>query len=284
MPRRDDSGDAYAPGTTFTYDPAKGVVTALPPGVTQAAIDVSNAANPNAAGANGTNFTGDFRDSPTTGTGTSTTPNFVPPDIGSFLAIYGLPSDVQAKVQQIFQNTSDVNQATALAMAYIRGTSWYAQTYPGIQEGIAKGVISNEADYRSYLNNVNTLTKQYLGRDIGSGELGDFLKQGYDAARIGRIYQGGAIAKTNAGDWNYATGAFDENGPLTTDEQAALGQEQAGLDTALGQKVQRRLDLAKQRMSAVFGGGQLATPSLSIANGRLAATSLGGATAPDVSA
>lgn len=282
MPRVADSGDSYAKGTTFTYDPTKGIVTALPPGVTQAAIDASNAANPNAAGANGTNFTGDFRDAAVTASGAPTN-NFVPPDIGSFLAIYGLPSDVQAKVQQIFQNTSDVNQATALAMAYIRGTPWYAQTYPGIQEGIAKGVIGNEADYRNYLNQVNTLTQQYLGRDIGSGELGDFLKQGYDPTRIGRIYQGGAIAKTNAGDWQYATGAFDENGPLTADEQAAVGQEQAGIDTVLGQKVQRRLDLAKQRMTAVFSGSG-ASPSLSLANGRLSAPSLAGAAAPDVAA
>lgn len=200
-------------------------------------------------------------------------------DYSNFLAIYGLPADVQNKVSQIFANTPDVNQATALAMAYVRGTTWYAQTYPGIQEGIAKGVIGNEADYRSYLNNVNTLTKQYLGRDISGQEIGDFLKQGYDPARIGRIYQGGAIAKTNAGEWNYATGAFDANGPLTTEEQAALGQEQAGIDTALGQKVQRRLDLAKQRMSAVFGG-QLATPSLSLANGRLTAPGLAAGAAP----
>lgn len=218
----------------------------------------------------------------TQGPGSMTAPHPTA-DYSNFLSIYGLPADVQNKVQQIFSNTPDVTQATALAMAYVRGTTWYGQTYPGIQEGIAKGIIGNEADYRQYLNNVNTLTKQYLGRDISATEIGDYLKQGYDPSRIGRIYQGGAIAKTSGADWNYLAGAFDENGALTADEQSALGQEQAGIDTLLGQKVQRRLDLAKQRMAGVFGG-RLATPSLSVANGRLAATSLGGAAAPDIAA
>lgn len=258
MPRLDEGGNPVAPNTQFTYDPKTGKVTAYVVRDTEPWGPDSPGAKANPA------------PSPAA-------------DYSNFLNIYGLPADVQAKVQRIFSNTPDLQQATLLAMSYIRGTSWYAQTYPGIQEGIAKGLISNEADYRSYLNNVNTLTKQYLGRDVGAGEIGDYLKQGYDASRIGRIYQGGAISKTNAGDWNYATGAFDENGPLSADEQAALGQEQAGIDTALGQKVQRRLDLAKQRMAGVFGG-QLATPSLSLANGRLQATSLGGAAAPDVAA
>lgn len=259
MPRaaQESYGDILPADTQFSYDPKTGKVLAI---VNQHPAD----------GGPGPQYV------------PATTPVT---DYSSFLNIYGLPGDVQNKVNQIFQNTPDLNQATALAMAYVRGTPWYATTYPGIQEGIAKGVIGNEADYRNYLTNVNMLTKQYLGRDISGQEIGDFLKQGYDPTRIGRIYQGGAIAKTNAGDWNYATGAFDANGALTADESAALGQEQAGIDTALGQKVQRRLDLAKQRMSAVFGG-QLATPSLSLANGRLSAPGLAaGATAtPDVAA
>jgi hypothetical protein len=214
--------------------------------------------------------------------GTSTGSSSGPTDYSSMLGIYGLPPDVAAKVQQIFSQATDVSQATALALAYIRGTSWYAKTYPGIQEGLANGTVSNEADYRQYLNNVNILAKQYLGRDISGQELAGYLHQGFNVDRISRIFQGGAIAQTNGQDWRYATGAFDENGRLTGDEQAALGQEQAGIDTALGQRVQRRLALAQQRMQTVFGGS-LATPGLSTSGGRLASTTLG-AKAPDVAA
>ena len=205
-----------------------------------------------------------------------------PTDWSSMLGIYGLPPDVAAKVNQIFTTATDVSQATALALAYIRGTSWYAQTYPGIQEGIARGVVSNEADYRSYLNNVNNLAKQYLGRDISGSELAGYLGQGFNVDRIGRIFQGGAIAQTSGQDWRYTTGAFDDQGALTSDEQTALGQEQAGIDTALGQRVQRRLALAQQRLQGVFQGS-LATTGLSTSNGRLTSTTLG-AKAPDVAA
>jgi len=197
------------------------------------------------------------------------------------LGIYGLPPDVAAKVNSIFTTTTDVSQATALALAYIRGTSWYDQVYPGIKEGIANGTVSNEADYRNYLNNANILSKQYLGRDISGSEIADYLKQGFNVDRIGRIFQGGAIAQTNGQDWRYVTGAFDENGPLSSDEQSALGQEQAGIDTALGQRVQRRLALAQQRLQGVFQGS-LATTGLTTSNGRLASTTLGAPQTPDV--
>lgn len=199
----------------------------------------------------------------------------VPTDYSAFLNIYNLPADVQSKVNQIFGQTGDVNQATALAMAYIRGTPWYAQTYPGIKEGIAKGVISNEADYRSYLNNVNNLTQQYQGRHVGSDELAGYLQQGFSVDHVGRLYAGKAYVGANRNDIQYATGAFDSQGRLNDQELAALGNENAGLDSELGQRIQNRLDLARQRIRTAFSSS-LATTGLSTANGRLQATSLGG--------
>lgn len=282
MPRLDDSGDSYAAGTTFSYNPDSGQVVVLPPGVTQEQINASNAANPNAAGANGSNFSGNFSDAPTSGSGTSQN-NFVPPDVGSYLSLYGLPSDVAAKVQDIFANTSDVNQATALALAYIRGTQWYSQTYPGIQAGIAKGIIGNEADYRAYMNSVNNLTKQYQNRDVGSDELAGYLQNGYTTEYVGRLYAGQAYVGANRNDIQYATGAFDASGPLSQEELTALGNESAGIDSELGQRIQNRLALAKKRIEGVFSGS-LATPGLSTANGRLQSTTLGGTPTPDVAA
>ena len=43
-------------------------------------------------------------------------------DWSSILGIYGMPPDIAAHVGQIFATTPDVNQATILALAYIRGT------------------------------------------------------------------------------------------------------------------------------------------------------------------
>jgi hypothetical protein len=250
---------------------------------TQAQVDASLAANPNASkgGYEGTTpMRSDASGVPITD---PTNPNFVPGDLGSFLNIYGLPTDVQSKVNQIFANTADVNQATSLAMAYIRGTPWYAQTYPGIQEGIAKGVINDESGYRNYLNQVNGLTQQYQGRQVGSDELAGYLQNGYSPTHVGQLYAGKAYVNANQNDIQQAAGAMDSQGQFTGTELTALGNENAGLDSELGQRIQNRFNIAKQRIQTAFSGS-LATPGLSTSGGRLQATSLGGNTTPDVGA
>lgn len=207
-------------------------------------------------------------------TGGSTAPAPPPVDWSSLLGIYGLPSDVQAKINAIFSNTSDVNQATALAMAYVRGTNWYAQTYPGIQEGIARGVVSNEADYRAYVNQLQILNHQYYNTDITSQQIADYLKAGYSVGHVGQLFQGHAYATANKNDLNYLTGAFG-NGQLSDNDLETLGQETAGLDSAMGQKIQSLVQKATQRMQTVFSG-TLATPSLSIGGSGLSSPSLAG--------
>lgn len=286
MPRLDEGGDPYAPGTTFSYDPATGTVAVNPPGGGQ-----GGGASPTVRDNPGTeSYPNQPADGGSSGNAGNADPsggaapaNFVPPDVGSFLSLYGLPSDVAAKVQDIFANTSDVQQATALALAYIRGTQWYAKTYPGIQEGIAKGIIGNEADYRAYMNSVNNLTKQYQNRDVGSDELAGYLQNGYTTEYVGRLYAGQAYVGANRNDIQYATGAFDASGPLSQEELTALGNESAGIDSELGQRIQNRLALAKKRIEGVFSGS-LATPGLSTANGRLQSTTLGGTSTADVAA
>lgn len=205
----------------------------------------------------------------------------------SFFAGLGLPPDVVAQVNKIFGQYSDVNAASAAALAYIRGTPWYAQTYPGIAEGIQKGLVSNEADYRNLLNQQSQLYNQYLGRSITGAEFAANLGEGVNLSTVGGRLQGAALVGTYGNDWRYALGAFDENGQPTAAETKALGEETAGLDTPLGQQVKRRLDLANQRMATVFRG-TLATPGLSTANGRLSAPGLaptgGGGSQADVAA
>lgn len=205
---------------------------------------------------------------------TSTTPDLGSTDWSSMLGIYGLPSDVQNKVNQIFASTSDVNQATALAMAYIRGTNWYAQTYPGIQEGIARGVISNESDYRSYVNQLQQMNKQFYGTDITSQQIADYLKAGYSVGHVQNLFRGHAYATANKDNLDYLLGAFG-NGQLSNSDLETLGQQQAGLDSAMGLKLQNLVQRAQARMQKVFNGS-LATPSLSIGKNGLQSPSLTG--------
>lgn len=197
----------------------------------------------------------------------------------SFFASLGLPPDVVNQVNQIFSQYSDVNAASQAALGYIRGTPWYAQTYPGIQAGIQKGLITNEADYRNLLNQQSQIYKQYLGRDISGDEFSANLANGTSNQTLGGQLQGAALAGTYGNDWRYALGAFDT--APTQAETTALGQEQAGLDTPLGQQLQRRLDLAQQRLTTVFSG-KLATAGLSNANGRVSQPGLSTSGTPDI--
>jgi len=269
----------FAGGFSFDGKTVKPVV----PTYTQAQVDASLAANPNASKGGYEGTTPMLSDASGVPITDPVNPNFVPGDLGSFLNIYGLPTDVQSKVNQIFANTADVNQATSLAMAYIRGTPWYAQTYPGIQEGIAKGVINDESGYRNYLNQVNGLTQQYQGRQVGSDELAGYLQNGYSPTHVGQLYAGKAYVNANQNDIQQAAGAMDSQGQFTGTELTALGNENAGLDSELGQRIQNRFNIAKQRIQTAFSSS-LATPGLSTSGGRLQATSLGGNTTPDVGA
>lgn len=288
-------------------------------------------------------------------------------DWQDYLGMFGLPSDVQSEIDKIFSNNYDVTTAAQLALSYIRGTNWYAQTYPGIKEGIAKGVVSNEADYRAYLNQANQLYENFYGRSISSSELGALLTNGVDITllgkqlnasanlaslqklsvsnyftqdelqqiantnaglpsqtgdylngllqytqsiaplysqygvplartvvennfkngvtsdTIGKQLQGNAYIQANAPDIQYLSGAFG-NGTLTGDQLTAYGQQQAGLDTGLGEQLNTMISKAQARLNRIFQGS-LATPSISLSSsGGLTAPSLGAPTKPDVAA
>lgn len=256
---REDSGRDYLPGTQFVYDPETKTVNVKEPRVIEDR----------------------FEDPSDPRTGTAATTSGLPDaDYASWLGLFGLPADVQKKINEIFSNSTDVNQATQLSLAYVRGTSWYTQTYPGIKEGFAKGIVANEAQYRELLNQQNQLYRQYFGRDIAGSEFAAHLAEGTNTDTLGRRFSGAAYVKANASDIQYLGGAFGE-GRLSDSELKAFGEEKAGIDTPLGQLMDQRLSKAKERMQAVFSG-QLATPSFGLRGGRLTATSLGGDDSPDV--
>ena len=195
-----------------------------------------------------------------------------PVDRSNDLGIPGLPSEVAAQVNQIFATTPDVTEAAMLALAYIRGTDWYKATYKGIASGISKGLFADERGYRAYLNDANQVYRNYYGRDITSAEMESYLNEGIDPKVIGQRAEGDVIAKTNAPEWGYLSGAFD-SGQFSDTEKQALGREQAGIDSPLGQAVMKRMALATQRMQAVFSGTS-GTPGFGLGAQGLQANSL----------
>jgi hypothetical protein len=193
----------------------------------------------------------------------------------AFFSGLGLPGDVQNKVNDIFSQYSDTNAASAAALAYIRGTTWYDQTYPGIKEAFAKGTVSNEADYRALLNQQTQFYKNYLGRDITADEFASNLREGATSQTVEGRLKGASLVGAYGNDWRYALGNFGDQGDLTDGNLKALGEEKAGLDSPIGLKVQSALERATQRIQGAFSNA-LATPSLTTSTGRLSSPSLGG--------
>lgn len=198
----------------------------------------------------------------------------------AFFSSLGLPGDVANRVNQIFQQYPDVGQATQFALSYIRGTPWYSTTYPGITEGIKRGVIANEQDYRQYLNAANSIFRTYAGRDATGDDIASALTEGIGPDLIAKRFSGDTYASTYGNDLQYVSGAFGE-GRLTDDELKAYGREQAGIDSPLGQQIQRRVQLAQERLKGAFSG-RVTTGSLGLRAGRLYQPSLGTNDTPDV--
>lgn len=171
--------------------------------------------------------------------GGSTAPaTAAPPDWDTILGEYGLPSDVIAQLNNIWTAAgSNVSAAVTLAQAYIRGTTWYAQTYPGIQQGINAGLFTDEQSYRAYENQVDQIYQQYWGRPATSAELNARITSGQSVSQVANQFQSGAILG-NISD--------PLKGLFTADELKAYSNEQAGIDTALGQQISQEANMASQ--------------------------------------
>jgi hypothetical protein len=215
----------------------------------QAALEASNKANPQAGGLAPVNV--DFSGTPgysTDAAGAAAT------DWSAYLDFWNLPPDLKKELDSIFRNTPDVNQAIAKAQAYVRGTPWYAQTYPGIQNAIAKGLVRDEAGYRALQNQFNQVYRQYNnGQELSAGEYAGYLGEGISADTLARRFQGAALTNVEGNDWQYLEGNFGE-GRLSDTEKSAYGQQRAGIDSELGLRVQRRLQMAQERIRSVFSG------------------------------
>lgn len=204
----------------------------------------------------------------------------------AYFGNYNLPPDVQQNLINILQKyASDPATAQALATQYLRGTDWYQTQFPGFNAGVQNGLFGDEQGYLSYLNSVNNIYNQYLGRHVSGDEISALLAEGVSPDIIARRFMGQAYIQANQPDIQYLAGAFG-NGQLTKDQLTALGNEQAGIDTAQGQIQQKIQQKAQQIYSRIFQGS-LATPSLSLGANGLQAPGLSGTTnrqQPDVAA
>lgn len=171
-------------------------------------------------------------------TGDASATGTAPVDWSALLGEAGLPQDVIDELTNIFQQTGgDLTTAIPLAQAYVRGTSWYAQTYPGIQDGINAGLFSDESGYMQYENQVNQIYQQYYGRNALSSEVSGYITGGKSVSQIANQFQS-AATQANFSD--------PLQGLFSPDELTALANEESGIDTALGQHIQAEANLYSQ--------------------------------------
>ena len=187
-----------------------------------------------------------------------------PVDWLAYLTDFGFPADVVAQIVAIFARTSDPATAALLAQRYVRSTPWFATAFPGFQDAVNKGFIRDERDYMARRNQFNQVYRQYAGRDMTLAEYAQYIGEGIGADVLGKRFEGAAYASTYGNEWQYLLGAFGDTGRASSEELKAAGEQQAGLSSPLGLKLQQRLAQAQQRIQAVFSGnlalGQLKLP------------------------
>lgn len=181
-----------------------------------------------------------------------------PVDWAEVLGAYGLPPDVITALNNIWTTTGavgDVQQAVLLAQAYVRGTQWYRDTYPGIQDGINAGLFGDEQGYRAYRNQVTQLYDQYFSRAPTDRELTGYITSGKSVGQVANQMQAGALMGTISDPLRAL---------FTQDELRALTDEQAGIDSGLGEQITQQANLAVQvgQMYKDFFGRALTRPEL----------------------
>jgi hypothetical protein len=227
---------------------------------------------------------------PPGGTGQTTAPNLPGyTDWSQLLGIAGLPADIMAKINEIFRTYADPNQAAAVAIGYVRGTAWYAQTFVGINEGIQRGLFSDERGYRDYRNALEQVYNQWAGRVPSSEELVAALREGVSPDVVGRRFEARAWAEANRADIRFFSGSFGAGHNMFSDADIeALGRERAGLGTpsGIGLKLDKLFQEAQERMRRAFQG-VAANPQLALTTrGTLYSASTGQSASvrPDIAA
>lgn len=184
-----------------------------------------------------------------------------------YLANWGFPPDVVNQLDALAkQYASDPAGFQAAALAYIRGTDWYKQTFPGIGAGESKGLFGDEAGYRKYVADATNAYQRFLGRAPSSQEIANYINMGYDPSQIGEHVQGVAYLKdpNNRFNIDYTLGAFDSQ-KVDKSQYGNLADAMFGLDNAKGDALLNRLQAAQQKFTRIFQG-VAATPAVSLLN------------------
>lgn len=159
-----------------------------------------------------------------------------PLDWKNILGVYGLDDDIVTELNRIFTVTGgDLTKAIPIATAYVRGTQWYANNYPKIQEGINAGLFDDERGYRTYQNQVNQIYQQYYGRFATPSEAASYMAQGKSVAQVATGFQADALKGTLSDPLKRL---------FSPEELQAYVNETAGIDSALGQEVTQKADMA----------------------------------------
>lgn len=124
------------------------------------------------------------------------------------------------------------------------------------------------ADLAQLATQLNPLYHQYTNDGVSRAEVEQAYSAGTPVNDIAKQFAGKAFIEANKGEIQQTTGAFGDAGQLTPEQLTALGSEQAGYDTPLGQVALAAYGKAQQRLQGVFKGF-LASPSLTIQGGKL---------------
>lgn len=179
----------------------------------------------------------------------------------AFWGSLGLPPDLVSQINAIFTQYPDATTAQAIAQNVIYGSTWFQQTFPGYANGVTAGLFSDVNGYRGYVNDMNALAQQYNQQPVSTADVVNNINAGLTSAHYGQVLQGAAYINTNSPYIQQEVGAFGESGvgqgansQLSGSQLTSLGQEQAGIDTPLGQNLQLQVQKALQRMQGVFNG------------------------------
>lgn len=166
--------------------------------------------------------------------------NAQPTDWIDQLRQWGLPSSLVSQITQLWMSNPHVTQGQQQnilnsAMRIVRGDPWYAQTFPGIETGIQKGLFADERGYQSYKNDISQQYEQYLHRAVTASEVGRFVRQGVSAQQVGERLNSEALSGTLTDPLKRL---------FTPAELKALTDQASGISTAAGLRITQEANLA----------------------------------------
>ena len=163
----------------------------------------------------------------------------------TLLGNIGVPQNVIDDIVKMFGTDPDTNRAVQSALAYLRGTTWYKDAFPGIQEGLIRGVFADERGYRQWRTQIDSVAQRF-GVAPSPDQYAVWAAKGYTPDFLEKRYVGLSVAQIEGSDVRYALGAFDTTNAnvasLDVNDQGDTGLESYGMQRA-GINNQRGMNL-----------------------------------------